>query len=153
MKLVDTVTQIDLIDARECRRLMATKSVGRVGFVIGGGPEILPVNFVLDGDAVVFATAPGSKLWGTTRSPVVFEVDEIDEGERTGWSVIVHGLAQEVTDFDRPDLVTRVRSLQLAPWAPGPKPHLVRIPFQSVTGRRVAAPKEVAESKDGASDA
>jgi hypothetical protein len=91
----------------------------------------------MDGDAVVFRTAVGTKLDAASRSTVAFEVDSLDMDEHEGWSVVVRGIAQEITDFDRPDLVARVGALPLDPWAPGDKPHLVRLASDTVTGRRL----------------
>jgi uncharacterized protein len=142
MDLVDARTGIRWVDVKDCLRLLATKDVGRIGFVLGGAPEILPVNFVLDGDAVVFATAEGSKLRGIARNPVVFEVDETDRETRWGWSVVVHGMAEEVTSFDPPALLNRVRALPVEPWTASDKPHLVRIRATSITGRAVGPPPE-----------
>ena len=139
MRLADGRTGIEIIAREECLQLLADEVVGRIGFVVAGRAEVLPVNYVLDGDAVVFRTAAGSKLDGATRSPVVFEVDRIDRATRSGWSVIVHGLAQEVTSFDRVELRERVAELPVDPWAPGEKRHLVRIAPGSITGRRVAS--------------
>jgi nitroimidazol reductase NimA-like FMN-containing flavoprotein (pyridoxamine 5'-phosphate oxidase superfamily) len=136
MKAVDP-SGIEQIDRDECIRLLADCQVGRRGFVSGGQAEILPVNFALDGDAVVFATATGTKLWGSTRAPVVFEVDGIDPASRSGWSVVVHGLAAEVTDLEAPALVERVRAVAPNPWAGGDRPHLVRIAARTITGRQV----------------
>ena len=136
MRTVDPRTGIEVLDYAECLRLLATKQVGRIGFAIWGGPEILPVNYVLDGDAVVFATGAGSKLSAVVRSAVVFEVDETDEQTRSGWSVVIHGLAQEVTAADTRTL-ERVRALPLEPWAEGRKPYYVRITPRFVSGRRV----------------
>lgn len=59
-------------------------------------------DVALDGDAVVFATAPGYKLNGVSRSTGAFEVDCVDAATRSGWSVVVHALAQEITDADAP---------------------------------------------------
>jgi len=138
MKTEDARTGLEWVEERDCLRLLATKDVGRLGFVRGGSPEIVPVNYVLDGDAVVFATGPGSKLAGAaTGASVVFEIDDIDPTTRSGWSVIIHGMAYEVTDFDRPALVERVRSLPLNPWADGNRPHLIRISPRFITGRRI----------------
>jgi nitroimidazol reductase NimA-like FMN-containing flavoprotein (pyridoxamine 5'-phosphate oxidase superfamily) len=136
MRTVDPRTGIEVLDYAECLRLLATKQVGRIGFAIWGGPEILPVNYVLDGDAVVLATGAGSKLSAVVRSAVVFEVDETDEQTRSGWSVVIHGLAQEVTAADTRTL-ERVRALPLEPWAEGRKPYYVRITPRFVSGRRV----------------
>jgi hypothetical protein len=139
MKLVDDRSGIEVISREECLGLLADEVVGRIGFVVAGQAEVLPVNYVLDGDAVVFRTAAGSKLDGATRAPVVFEVDSIDRVTRSGWSVIMHGLAQEVTSFDRVEMRERVSALPIDPWAPGDKRHLVRIVPGSITGRRVGS--------------
>ena len=137
MELVDRRTKIRWIEVKDCLQLLATKDVGRIGFVLGGAPEILPVNYVLDGEAVVFATAEGSKLLGLARGPVVFEVDDTDAASHTGWSVVVHGMADEVTAFDSTTVQGRVRALPIEPWSAGDKPHLVRISPTSISGRAV----------------
>jgi hypothetical protein len=69
-------------------------------------------------------------------------VDQLDPANRSGWSVVVHGWAQEVTDYDSTELVGRVRSLALSPWAEFDNPHLVRVASHTMTGRRVA-PQEL----------
>jgi nitroimidazol reductase NimA-like FMN-containing flavoprotein (pyridoxamine 5'-phosphate oxidase superfamily) len=140
MRLADGRTGIEVVPSQECLQLLAGEVVGRIGFVDAGRAEVLPVNYVLDGEAVVFRTAAGSKLDGATRAPVVFEVDRIDRANRSGWSVIVHGRAHEVTAFDRVELRERVAALPVDPWAPGEKQHLVRIVPGSITGRRVGSP-------------
>jgi len=138
MRTEDARTGLERVDERECLLLLASKDVGRLGFVRGGNPEIVPINYVLDGDAVVFATGAGSKLAGAaTGASVVFEIDDINPTTRSGWSVIIHGMAYEVTKFDRTALVERVRSLPLNPWAGGDKPHLIRISPKFITGRRI----------------
>lgn len=137
MRLLDSRTHIEIIDRDECIRLLATREVGRIGFVKGGAAEILPVNYARDGDAVVFATAPGAKLSSAERGTITFEVDNLDAGARSGWSVVIHGLAHEITSLDSPGLVDRLRALPLHPWAGGERPHLVRIAPRTVTGRRV----------------
>jgi uncharacterized protein len=139
--LVGARTGIRWIEVKDCLRLLATKEVGRIGFVLGGAPHILPVNFVLDEEAVIFATAEGSKLRGIARNPVVFEVDDTDPGSRSGWSVVIHGMAEEVTGSDPPALLSRVRALHIEPWTTGDKPHLVRIRATSITGRAVGPPR------------
>jgi nitroimidazol reductase NimA-like FMN-containing flavoprotein (pyridoxamine 5'-phosphate oxidase superfamily) len=137
MTTIDAHGHIEIIFHDECLRLLRGQEVGRLGFVSGGSPHILPVNYAMDGEAIVFATNPGGKLWGATHSPVVFEVDETDRATKSGWSVIAHGLAMEVTEFDAVDLTQRVTSLAIKPWATGDRPHLVRIIPTSLTGRRV----------------
>lgn len=131
--------RIETLSRDDCLRLLGTQQVGRVAVVDHGYPHVMPVNYAMDGDAVVFRTASGLKLDGASRSPMAFEVDEIDRDGRIGWSVVVHGVAQEVTEHDRRDLVSRVRALDVEPWAPGEKPHFVRLPAHTVTGRQLLA--------------
>jgi nitroimidazol reductase NimA-like FMN-containing flavoprotein (pyridoxamine 5'-phosphate oxidase superfamily) len=127
---------MEMLDREECLRLLATHEIGRVAFVIGGHPDVLPVNYALDGDAIVICTDAGRKLEGASRSPVAFEVDELDRAGQAGWSVVVHGLAQEITSYDRPDVVERLAGLAPHPWT-GAKQHTVRIAPKSISGRRI----------------
>lgn len=140
MSVVADQTRIQALGPDECRRLLATQQVGRLGFISDGHPDVLPVNYVLDGDTVVFATSPGTKLWAATRSPVAFEVDALDPATRSGWSVVIHGLAQEITALDSIVVVERIRALPLSPWPDFACPNMVRLPATSISGRRVGAP-------------
>ena len=127
----------------ECFRLLAQERVGRVAFMDDLGPIVMPVNFVLDRHAVVFRTDGGTKLDAAVRgSRVAFEMDGTDDAARTGWSVVIRGEAVEVTDQEE---LARLGRLLLHPWAPGAKPHYVRILPARLTGRRISAP-------DGRSD-
>ena len=125
------------VDREACGALLESSVIGRFGFCTERGAEILPVNYVMDGDAVVFRTASGAKLEGSWRAEVVFEVDAFDVHGESGWSVVVHGIAQEVTGNDRPDLVRRLAALSLVPWVPGERTHVMRLAPMRVTGRRV----------------
>ena len=137
MRLVDRHTGMEIIEPEECFGLLASEEIGRVGVVIGGVPEIFPVNYVLDGQAVVFRTGFGTKLRGLEDGPLVFEVDRLDRGRRAAWSVVLHGRAQVVTGFEEPALRQRLASLVLDPWVPNDKPTVVRVTAESVTGRRI----------------
>jgi nitroimidazol reductase NimA-like FMN-containing flavoprotein (pyridoxamine 5'-phosphate oxidase superfamily) len=137
----------------ECRRLLGERHLGRLALVDGDGPVIFPVNYTLDEGAVVFRTDPGSKLDAAPAGgPVAFEVDAVDERDRTGWSVVVRGQAGEVSD---PADLQRLRALPLYPWAPGTKTRYVRIRPVSVTGRRIAIPASLPFTwwADGATEA
>jgi nitroimidazol reductase NimA-like FMN-containing flavoprotein (pyridoxamine 5'-phosphate oxidase superfamily) len=117
-------------------RLLAGEEIGRLAVVVGRSPTILPVNYALDGEAIVFRSAPGTKLDQAGRAPVAFEVDGFDRQRRTGWSVVVHGRLEEVTRFDAATLA-RVSALALHPWSDTPKDHWLRLVPSRVTGRRV----------------
>ena len=82
----------------ECFGLLAREQLGRVAFVDDRGPMVLPVNFVLDRQMVVFRTDEGAKLdVARYGGRVAFEVDRTDAATHTGWSVVVRGEAVEVT--------------------------------------------------------
>lgn len=95
----------------ECHNLLAERHLGRLALVDAQGPVILPVNYVFDQGSVVFRTDPGAKPDAAADdTPVAFEVDAVDEGTRTGSSVVVRGSLAEVSDLD--DL-ERLRTLPL----------------------------------------
>ena len=120
--------------AGECQDLMRSTAVGRVAFVDEDGPLVLPVNYVLDGDDVLFRTAPDNTLARHVQdAPVAFEVDEFDDYTQTGWSVLVRGIATFMGTED----VSRDEALQPFAWAAGRRTQVVRIVPRSVTGRRV----------------
>jgi uncharacterized protein len=134
MRLIDTKTGIEVLDRAACVELLATRQVGRVAVVVGGRPVVLPVNYVLDGDHVVFRTAEGSKFDAAVRSAVVaFEVDELDGLTQTGWSILVTGHSELITDRDERD---KAALLPLRPWSSHEKSNWVRVPIDEVTGRR-----------------
>jgi nitroimidazol reductase NimA-like FMN-containing flavoprotein (pyridoxamine 5'-phosphate oxidase superfamily) len=137
MRTVDSQSGLERLSRQECVALLHAQDVGRLVVVDGGRPLIFPVNYAMDGEAPVFRTASGTKLWAASRSPVVFEIDEIDRDAKCGWSVIVHGVAQEITAFDAGELQERVYGLPVHPWAGGEKPSIVRIAPRLITGRRV----------------
>jgi nitroimidazol reductase NimA-like FMN-containing flavoprotein (pyridoxamine 5'-phosphate oxidase superfamily) len=123
----------------QCFDLLAKHNLGRLAFVakVGVMPLIIPVNYVVDEDTLVFRSDPGSKLTAAIRgAPVAFEVDGgYDENNQTGWSVVVHGHAEEVTD---PTELDRLEQLPLTPWSPGPKSHYVRVRPGQINGRRIS---------------
>jgi uncharacterized protein len=136
--MVDPRTGIERLGRDECLELLAAEVVGRLAVVDGGAAAIFPVNYVLDGDTVVFRTDPGSKLSAAGRSRASFEIDSIDREHRTGWSVVATGRLEEVTRYD-PETFSRLRRLPVDPWASGDKPHYLRLIPDRITGRRVGA--------------
>ncbi len=130
-------TAIEVLDREDCFELLADQVVGRVGLVAGGRPEIFPVNYVFDGEAIVFRTDPGTKLDAAGRGDVCFEVDAFDREFHSGWSVVVHGRLEELTRYLGP-AAQRGFALPVDPWAKGLKAHWLRIVPGYVSGRRIA---------------
>jgi nitroimidazol reductase NimA-like FMN-containing flavoprotein (pyridoxamine 5'-phosphate oxidase superfamily) len=119
----------------ECLALLASVPVGRVAITDRAMPAILPVNFLLDGSDVIIRSVSGSKLAAATRSAVVaFEADAYDATQRTGWSVLIVGVAGHVTD---PAEVNRLSRLGLQPYIDGAASHYIRIPATQISGRRL----------------
>lgn len=137
MKLIDARTGIEWLDRAECLRRLEADEIGRLAVVEGGSPHILPVNYRMDGDAVVFRTAAGTKLDAVGRAPACFEIDGFDRTTRTGWSVVVTGRLEEVEASTRAG--RRVRDLPVTPWADGERDHWVRLVGERITGRIVRA--------------
>jgi uncharacterized protein len=131
---VDPRTGLEELGPDECRRLLGSSTLGRLAIVIAGQPLVFPVNFTLDGRAVVFRTDEGTKLSAARRGLVAFECDDIDRAYHTGWSVMMTGRAEEVTNASE---IARLERLPLGPWCPGAKPVWLRIRPASLTGRRI----------------
>ena len=126
---------LEMLDRDECLRLLGEARVGRVGITTEAMPVVLPVNFVLDDERVVFSSAPGTKLYvAATGAQVGFEVDDVDQDSRWGWSVCVTGPATLVED---PAETERLRGLPLDTWTSPGEESFVAIEPQVVTGRRV----------------
>jgi len=131
------VTEIDrngleVLDRDACIRLLHTVSLGRIGLSIGALPTILPINFRVDGDRILFRTGVGTKLDAATRGAVVaFEADDMDPMYHSGWSVVVTGVAREVEDADDEAVTLTPR------WAPVTSERLVEVSIDEVSGRRL----------------
>jgi uncharacterized protein len=125
--------QLTTLRREECLELLRGAVVGRIGYVADGMAIIIPVNFALfDGD-IVFCTAKGSKLsWLSLRERVAFEADESRSADHEGWSVLIQGVAREVTD---PDELAVLRRGHLRSWFRSPHEHWVRISIDAMSGR------------------
>lgn len=127
------------LEREECLELLRRSSFGRLAVDAGGpAPAIRPVNYVFDEESqsVLFRTDYGSKLHALLlKEEAAFEIDEVDPVRRTGWSVVVVGTAEQVSN---PFELRRLEHAGLEPWAPGPKPHWMRIRARTVTGRRLS---------------
>jgi nitroimidazol reductase NimA-like FMN-containing flavoprotein (pyridoxamine 5'-phosphate oxidase superfamily) len=129
---------LEILHLGECFRLLGSVPVGRIGFMAEGEVLVLPVNFRVDGQDVVFRTAVGSKLSTMEVGHYVcFEVDSYDAAARTGWSVVARGLAEVESDAE----CARLDADGIESWgAAGKNCVWVRIRPTSITGRRIAAP-------------
>jgi hypothetical protein len=116
----------------ECWRLLRAADYGRLAVAINNHPDVFPVNHLVDGNTLVFRSAAGTKLAAAVLGrAVAFEVDGHDAG--VAWSVVVKGQARLV---ERLDEYLDAELLPIRPWFAGPKPNIVRIDTEEVSGRR-----------------
>jgi nitroimidazol reductase NimA-like FMN-containing flavoprotein (pyridoxamine 5'-phosphate oxidase superfamily) len=135
MSEAERQTELEEIPEAECRELLAHHTLGRVAITVDGEPQIFPVNYAIDDRVIVFRTAPGTKLASAPMSAVAFEIDEYEASTFAGWSVMVQGLAHEITNaIDKTS--EAARKLPVSPVAPGEKERWVAIHPSKVTGRR-----------------
>ena len=130
----DTISE--RLDLDACLALLAGDVVGRLAVIDGGRPAIFPVNYLLDGDDIVFRTNPGTKFDAGQRGPVCFEIDMFDRVSRAGWSVVVTGRLEEVTPYDTPAW-RRISQLPLDPWGATARAHWMRLRSDWISGRRL----------------
>jgi nitroimidazol reductase NimA-like FMN-containing flavoprotein (pyridoxamine 5'-phosphate oxidase superfamily) len=121
-----------------CQWHLAHAPIGRLGVIVDGVAQIFPVNHVVDEETghIVFPTNARTKMHAALAgAQVAFEVDGLDEGGHSAWSVLVVGRAEEVTDAAE---VERAAEHRLTLWAVGAYTHWVRIVPERVTGRRIS---------------
>jgi nitroimidazol reductase NimA-like FMN-containing flavoprotein (pyridoxamine 5'-phosphate oxidase superfamily) len=124
------------LDAEECLRLLKSGVFGRVAFSTPNGPEIVPVNYSVVNDVIVFRTTPYSVLGTYGRNtPMVFEVDHVDYEYATGWSVVARGRGHAIVDAHELDVITS--SWRPHPWASGQRNLYLGLRWDGLTGRRL----------------
>ncbi|MFD0690502.1 pyridoxamine 5'-phosphate oxidase family protein [Actinomadura fibrosa] len=129
---------LEELDRAECLRLIAPGGVGRVAYDDGEGPAVVPVNYTVDGESVLFRTSVSGRLNRSLLSAVTggqvraaFEVDHFDEGSRTGWSVLLRGGAHRLSDDERD------KAVRVDPWPGGEREAWFRLAALEISGRRL----------------
>ena len=123
---------VTVLSEDECWSLLSSVSLGRLVTILGGQPEIFPVNFVTQRRTVLFRTAQGTKLFSAVMNDrVAFEADDHTVAE--GWSVIIKGRAHVLSA--NADILD-AEEAPLLPWTATLKPLYVRVIALEITGRR-----------------
>ena len=120
----------------DCLDLLRTREVGRIAALVNEQLVIVPVNYRLvvhTGGVtwIAFRTRLGGIL-DRTSLHVAFEIDDIDDARRTGWSVLVRGTLHHV-DPDAADFGER---FDPKPWVTDREAWMIIQPF-SIEGRRL----------------
>ncbi|MGZ4649669.1 MAG: pyridoxamine 5'-phosphate oxidase family protein [Kineosporiaceae bacterium] len=134
--------RLEEVAPAESLRLLRGARVGRVVYTEAALPAVTPVNFAMDGRAVVFRTAAGSALARAVDDAVVaFQVDDIRHEPGAWWSVVILGVARVCTDVAE---VLRAEHTGVMSWAEGDRSCYVRIVPSRITGRRLVPVKPAA---------
>jgi nitroimidazol reductase NimA-like FMN-containing flavoprotein (pyridoxamine 5'-phosphate oxidase superfamily) len=129
--------ELEELSYEECEELLASHHFGRLAVVVDGRPVVFPVNYEFTEGRIVIRTDPGVKLDAATLASVAFEIDEVDTAARSGWSVVVQGFSQDITDAVDP-VSESLRAVPGDPWAPGERAHWIRVEPRFVSGRRLS---------------
>ena len=132
--MINEENPITEVPEDSCWGYLDNAEVGRLATSVNDQPEVFPVNYVVDGQSIVFRTAAGSKLEDiVTNNRVAFEADGWTE--ETGWSVVVRGKAEVISDDAELALCDK---MPLLPWVPTVKRNYVRVQADQITGRTFA---------------
>lgn len=134
-----TAADNGVIGRQCCVDLLAGRSVGRIAWRAADGIQILPVTYSWYHDAIVFRTSPYGVLSELVReADVAFEVDQLDESTRSGWSVVVRGRAAATAE---PEELRRLWQVDApVPWASGSRNLFIQISPTLITGRMFGRP-------------
>jgi len=120
----------------ECERLLRSGVVGRIAITTPSGPHIVPVNYSVVDDMIVFRTTPYSVI-GTygLNAQMAFEVDQFDYEYWTGWSVLARGRGCPIAAAEEVQRINQLWSPR--PWASGQRNLYVALRWTELSGRRL----------------
>ena len=132
--MADNRDRLASIEVAECWELLRSVPIGRLAMNAPDGLVVIPVNFVVADEAIVFRTAEGTLLAGAAGwgRDVAFQADRIEEALRWGWSVLVQGQMRRVPDEEAEVLLGAV-----TPWAAGERHVVGRVAADRISGRRI----------------
>ncbi|MFH8371717.1 helix-turn-helix domain-containing protein [Streptomyces sp. NPDC018031] len=119
----------------DCWERLGTHGVGRLGLSAADAPLVLPVNYLVDARTVVYRTEQASPAAVTGGTQLSFEADHLSEGDSSGWSVLIVGTAEHLTDPAETEAFAGRSGSQ--PWAGGPRNLWIRLVPDQVSGRLI----------------
>lgn len=95
------------LSEEEARALLEESRLGRIGCVDRGGPYVVPVNYVFEGESIYIHSLPGRKLAALRENPrACLQVDEIVD--QYHWrSAIAFGSYRDIADPDERERAAR----------------------------------------------
>jgi Pyridoxamine 5'-phosphate oxidase len=131
--MITDARQLVALSREESLRLLASTSLGRVVFTHSALPAIRPVNHIVEDGKIIVRTHLGAVIASAvdgTGTVVAYEADMIDSDDHLGWSVIVVGRANRVTD---PGEIAHYQQA-LRPWVSGDRDEVIAITAELVNG-------------------
>ncbi|WP_258069052.1 pyridoxamine 5'-phosphate oxidase family protein [Arthrobacter sp. N199823] len=129
-----TTPEIQLLSEDQCWERLRGQVIGRLAVVVEDHPDIFPINYAVGNGSLVFRTAEGTKLHGSTsNTPVAFEIDGYEPQTEQAWSVVLRGTVLAIRADSE---LAMAENLTLEPWQAGVKNHLMQIMPLNISGRR-----------------
>ena len=114
----------------ECWELFSGTELGRLAYHLVDEVHIVPLNYIVDGESIVFLTTAGNKLLAAEmEAEVAFEIDWY--GDDTAWSALARGHLRRLTEVDE----DRLDGLALRPWVPTLKYDAIQLVPEKLSGR------------------
>jgi hypothetical protein len=122
--------EIDVIGVSECIALLSATTVGRLCLLDDGVPAAFPVNYRLvpdhAGQAAILIRVSAGTVLHRPDAPAGFQVDDIDNVDGSGWSVLAVGVLRDAdSSLGDPH-----------PWVDG-RDHTMALTIERVSGRRL----------------
>jgi len=129
--------RLELLSSYDCWQLVTgaggPAGIARIVWSAGDAPAVVPVNYAVADGSLWFQTSQDSRVARECCDQrVLVEVDQVDPAHRSGWSVIVTGVATCVDAADDPGVLG-----DLQVWPQGSRQLLVRVEPEELSGRRL----------------
>lgn len=114
----------------ECWQALRGEQLARLAYLLGDEINLVPINYAVDDDRLLFRSAEGDKLLAVVmHAQVVLEIDQVHGDSAT--SVVVRGEARKLEE----DEAHRADQIGLQSWTGAPKYNVVEIRPTALTGR------------------
>ena len=106
----DLENPVEEMTTEECWAYLQGEEFGRLAYRLVDEVHIVPINYVVDGRALLFRTAAGNKLLAAAlASDVAFEIDKLNDA--SAWSVVVRGHLRRLDEDETAPAERSLRAL------------------------------------------
>jgi nitroimidazol reductase NimA-like FMN-containing flavoprotein (pyridoxamine 5'-phosphate oxidase superfamily) len=143
-----TGVSMEELGTEHCLRILEDGWVGHLGVIAEGEPYVTPISYIVLNGRVCFKTVAGRRTEAIRSSPrVCLETSQVDNSTGHWESVVVWGIASEITDDLEAQavisaLISKYQAVMGSPFSPGPddvglldRDVLMELPIETITGR------------------